>query len=168
MKDLDPPQKAFLKGTLIITDPCYLYPPWNYGTTEPDDRPIFGAQLKRLAGWSASTLYGDWSCTTFRFKKKYKDTPIDQLSEKCFYGTYGGFCADGGRVGAYILEDVCKINPNLMEDRKDRRPLSDLATIIPNFEGFVEYIIHESEKDSPEVFVRGKGSHNFITRQTGF
>lgn len=111
-----------------------------------------------------STLYGDWSCTTYD-----KDTkkPI------------GEFCADAGLVSVFLMSEVIAYNPD-MEEWVKNHPWC--ATVIPNFEGDVSFIIVHREgtyeedteywkKGEPwtddSLIVEGTGNVNFTTRQTG-
>lgn len=119
------------KGDIIITDPCYL---------DLEDK------MHKLNHIKEYTVYGDWSCTTFNVDTK---EPI------------GEFCADGGEVGVFLLDEVLKYNPNF--DYHIKRKWT--TTLIPNFDGEIE-IGYNSQIDEVEVI--GKGNINFITRQTGF
>lgn len=91
-----------------------------------------------------STIYGDWSCTTFNSDTKKK---------------IGEFCADGGMVAVFLLDEVLKYNPNF--DYHLERPWT--TTLINDFHGTVEL-----ECKDDEVRVVGKGNVNFIGTQTGF
>lgn len=93
---------------------------------------------------SASTEYGDWSCTTFDMDSK---KPL------------GEFCADSGMVGVFSLEEVLKYNPDF--DYHISRPWT--TTLIKGFDGTVTI-----KKEKDEVYVEGLGNINFITKQTGF
>ena len=72
------------KGTLVITDPCYIVDDWPDGTF-PDN--II----------EADTIYGDWGCNTFNVK-----------TGECV----GDFCADAGEVCVTTLEAIASVNPN--------------------------------------------------------
>lgn len=103
-----------------------------------------------------NTIYGDWSCTTYNSDTK---EPI------------GNFCADGGLVGVFLLDEVLKYNPEF--DNHIKRPWT--TTLIKNFEGTVQFIVSQGEKeDDFNVSVIGHGVNkktgeplNFFTTQTG-
>ena len=92
---------------------------------------------------TSSTIYGDWSCTTFN-----KDTGE----------VIGDFCADSGMVGVFLLEEVLKYNPDF--DYHKYKPWT--TTLIKDFDGEIKIeIIGE------KVSVVGTGNINFFTLQTG-
>lgn len=110
------------------------------------------------------TLYGDWSCTT------YNSDTHEELGE---------FCADGGMVGVFLLDEVLKYNP----DFNYHIERLWTTTLIKNFDGEIDFeVIHTEgvyeddtkfhskgdrwEDDS--VVVIGRGNINFETKQTGF
>lgn len=116
-------------------------------------------QLLGLKTWmTRSTLYGDWSCTTFNSDTKQ---PI------------GKFCADAGMVGVFNLAEVLKYNPDY--DDYTEKPWT--TTVIRDFKGTVQFIVEENKKSRGEDFnvkVVGRGMNNvtgkpmnFITSQTG-
>jgi len=120
-------------------------------------------QFGFTAYMSRDTLYGDWSCTVFDTDTK---KPI------------GEFCADSGMVGVFLLDEVLKYNPDVMEKLS-----SWAATVIKNFKGYVQMqVVHMEgiyEEDSEyhkkgekwednSVEVVGTGNINFRTKQTGF
>lgn len=143
--------------TIIITDPCYI-------VKEDDwERCDYGDNMKVLGiknYLSSSTIYGDWSCTTFNADTKE---------------AIGEFCADAGLVGVFLLDEVIEYNPEFAEWIA-KHPWC--VTVIKNFTGDVDIILEEiqvanEEEDSglpetyEEVRVIGKGSLNFFTTQTG-
>lgn len=91
-----------------------------------------------------STIYGDWSCTTYDSKTRAK---------------LGNFCADAGMVAVFLLDEVLKYNPNF--DYHLERPWT--TTLIKDFHGTVEL-----EQKDDKVRVVGKGNVNFVGTQTGF
>lgn len=133
------------KGSIIITDPCYLIADdrdsdWdncNYG----DNMEVLGFSPTHLV---ASTIYGDWSCTTFNTDT---EEPI------------GEFCADAGLVGVFLLDDVLKYNPEFNYHTERNWTTS----LIEDFDGDVEIVV-----DGENVHVVGTGNVNFKTFQTGF
>ena len=127
----------------------------------PDDWEIceYGEKMENLGlstFLSASTIYGDWGCTTFNSDTKE---------------IIGEFCADSGRVGVFLLEEVLKYNPNF--DYHINRPWT--TTFIKDFHGTVELHLNRKNNDrfnsdvnmvDDEVEVIGKGNINFIGTQT--
>lgn len=95
-----------------------------------------------------STIYGDWSCTTFNSDTK---EPI------------GRFCADAGQVAVFLLDEVLKYNPKF--DYHLNRKWT--TTLIKDFHGTVELHLEDGE-DGKEVTVVGRGNVNFVGKQTGF
>ena len=91
-----------------------------------------------------STIYGDWSCTTFNSDTKKK---------------IGNFCADAGQVAVFLLDEVLKYNPNFNYHLE--RPWT--TTLIKDFHGTIELVMKDDE-----VQVVGKGNVNFVGKQTGF
>ena len=83
----------------------------------------------------------------------------------------GEFCADAGEVGVFSLKEVLAYNPkfNYHIDKKWT------TTLIKNFTGDiydeVEKVVYKddsgTERTDYEVHIIGKGSMNFITKQTG-
>lgn len=119
-----------------------------------------------------STIYGDWSCTTYEEKTNKE---------------LGHFCADAGLVSVFILDEVRAYNPDI-DDWIKKHPWC--VTVIKDFTGDVTIKIvnttgtyeHDSKDttssgepyyrkgetwEDEEVRVIGKGSINFYTTQTG-
>lgn len=90
------------------------------------------------------TLYGDWSCHTFNSDTKE---------------VIGKFCADGGMVGVFLLDEVLKYNPDYND--VDNAPFA--VTLIKDFKGDVWF-----ERTDDILVVKGSGNINFKTAQTGF
>lgn len=150
-------------GDIIITDPCYIMKSDN----NRDDwfTSDFGRKMEPFGFTkyiTRSTLYGDWSCTTY-----------DADTEKYI----GEFCADAGLVSVFLLDEVLKYNPEF--DYHINRKWT--TTWIKNFKGTVQYKVHVDEEDNdgifPEAyaFIVGCGINketgeliNFITSQTGW
>ena len=147
---LDSEPKHFC-GDIIITDPCYLI-------KDQDAEKVWDNGLDSVIPGSIerSTIYGDWSCTTFDAATK---KPI------------GEFCADGGMVCVCDFSEVMKYNP----DYNEFVTSPHTATIIKHFDGVVWFEIkHDAKYDDYSVHVRGKGTNiktgepiEFITKQTG-
>ena len=127
---------------------------------------------------SESTIYGDWSCTTYQTEKEPKELlesilrilndnleneeyEDDESSVFCESKDIGEFCADAGLVGVFLLDEILAYNPDWKSWIEEH---SWCATIIENFEGEVEYYI---DKVNEEAHIVGTGSINFYTAQTG-
>ena len=136
------------KGTLLITDPCYLM------TDEDWDRFCEKGICNIPNLIMRDTIYGDWSCTTFEKETK---------------NILGKFCADAGDVCVCTLEDVLKYNPNFNIDEE-----SDWSiTKIPDFDGEVKFVV-KYIRNNYNVSVIGRGINSktgepieFYTKQTG-
>lgn len=171
------------KGTLIITDPCYLMK-----NNEDWDKCDMGDNMAAL-GLSnilvKPTIYGDWSCTTYKC-----DTPEVVIAELCSlinkyeaarkeYGIdsiqcnvfgkkidtafesleeIGVFCADAGLVCVATLEDILVYNPDFQKWTDEH---NWCVTTIPDFDGNIEYIVDSNGN----AHIIGDG---FITIQTGY
>ena len=122
---------------------------------------------------SESTIYGDWGCTTYQTEEEPKEflesilrVLNDNLEDKDELPildkgkAIGGFCADAGLVGVFLLDEILAYNPDwkswIEED-------SWCATRIEDFEGEVEYYI---DKVNKEAHIGGTGNINFYTAQT--
>lgn len=89
------------KGTIVITDPCYITRAEHHGTTpltEDDwDTCDYGRNMEALGinnYITENTLYGDWSCTTYATDDPHK--AVEDLAEiaKYFndqYEYFGGY-----------------------------------------------------------------------------
>ncbi len=127
---------------------------------------------------SEPTIYGDWSCTTYKIDeepKDFVDSVLQALKDNLedeeygedessipYEGEYiGGFCADAGLVGVFLLDEILAYNP---EWKYWIEKHHWCATIIENFYGEVEYYIDKVDK---EAHIVGTGSINFYTNQTG-
>lgn len=125
---------------------------------------------------SKSTIYGDWSCSTYQTKeepKEFMESILRILNDNLengedsedwipYEGEYiGEFCADAGLVGVFLLDEILAYNPE-WKSWIEEHPWC--ATIIENFEGEVEYYI---DKVDEEAHIVGTGSINFYTAQTG-
>lgn len=121
---------------------------------------------------SESTIYGDWSCTTYQIEENPKET-IDKLvaaykkSENEYVGVgvkvikdLGDFCADAGLVSVFYLDEILKYNPDFSKWAEEH---SWCVTTIPNFDGEVEYYVDTND----EAHIIGTGNINFFTAQTG-
>lgn len=142
-------EKKKFKGTIIITDPCYII--------KDDDwkRSGYGEFFDKLGintFLSHETIYGDWSCTTVN-----KDTNK----------SLGEFCADAGMVCVVLKEELDKYNPDWNKTLEYW-----CYTEIPDFDGEISIEV-QNYKDKKESFenkfvsVIGSGNINFYTSQTG-
>lgn len=102
------------KGTIVITDPCYIMRADHHGTTpltEDDwDTCDYGSSMEALGinnYITENTIYGDWSCTTYATENPQK--AVDDLAEiaKYFndkYEEYGGYKVTTDEQ----YEEICK------------------------------------------------------------
>lgn len=136
-----------------------------------------------------STLYGDWSCTTWSTPRKDVEEQIEEISNihsemwnaEEQYGEnslqvevyddkladvivdtkeIGYFCADAGLVGVFLLDEVLKYNPDFTKWMEEH---SWCVTLIKDFDGEVEYYVDNND----EAHIIGSGNINFFTSQTG-
>lgn len=125
---------------------------------------------------SKSTIYGDWSCSTYQTEeepKEFMESILQILNDNLengedsedwipYEGKYiGEFCADAGLVGVFLLDEILAYNPE-WKSWIEEHPWC--ATIIKDFEGEVEYYIDKVDEDAHIV---GTGNINFYTVQTG-
>lgn len=209
----------YFKGTIVITDPCYIIkenpikfpneedfglpesiiskPFKDYSTPEELaykaaldkyfeesrkyddwDKCNYGKNMGVLGIHnyiSESTIYGDWGCTTYQTEKEPKEflesilRVLNDNLENKEYGelpilnegkVIGGFCADAGLVGVFLLDEILAYNPEWKSWIEEH---SWCATIIRDFEGEVEYYI---DKVNREAHIVGTGNINFYTAQT--
>lgn len=212
----------YFKGTIVITDPCYIIKENPIKIPQPEDFNLspsinskkftdyktsdelaykaacdkyyneypkhddwakcdFGEDMEVLGihnYFTEPTIYGDWSCNTYKISENPKDFVNkveqdikDNLYEEEFGNeeTYipdcgeeiGEFCADAGLVSVFLLDEILAYNPNWAKWIEEH---PWCATIIEDFEGEVEYYCDEVETDAHIV---GEGNINFYTIQTG-
>lgn len=158
------------KGTIIITDPCYIIRDKDQ-ITENDWRACdYGENMKVLGintYMTKDTIYGDWSCTTYKVDDNPKEI-IDNFAKaeengedygvKC--SALGDFCADAGLVSVFLLDEVRQYNPDI-DTWIASHPWC--VTTIKDFDGDVEYYIDENT----DAHIYGTGNINFFTTQTG-
>lgn len=144
---------------LIITDPCYLLEEENLWV-----KSNYGDNLSAVGIFDfevASTMYGDWDCTTY---KTNLDPKIAiQQNKKITKDIVGKFCADAGLVCFGPLENVLKINPNFA---KWALTHPGCVTVIPNFTGKVNFYTYNDER-SVIVESTNQVNLNYYTKQTG-
>lgn len=154
------------KGTIIITDPCYVIKDKN---NEQDDwrKCEYGECMEDLGishYISKSTIYGDWGCTTWKTPRKDVKTQMKELREGDTksakdLSNIGEFCADAGLVAVFLLDEVLKYNPDFSKWMKEH---PWCVTTIPDFDGEVEYYVDENL----HAHIIGVGNINFFTTQT--
>lgn len=164
MKHVKRLKSAQFDGDIIITDPCYISHGLDEACRDDDwDKCEYGHNMEVLGIHNYitnSTIYGDWSCTTF---------------EKGTHKVLGRFCADAGLVSVFDLKEVLKYNPNYNDPVE--KPWT--ATLIKDFKGRVWIEKHWDDEDINEWYsyikVVGKGVNKitgekieFFTSQTGF
>ena len=135
----------FENEDIVITDPCYIVPDDKWAESE------FGSNMEIFGitnYLTKDTLYGDWSCNAI-------NTDTDK--------NIGWFCADAGLVSVMSLNDVAKIND------LEKWSLNGCFALIKKFSGDVTIKVDYDKKYYDfYCYVEGKGSTNFITKQTGF
>lgn len=143
------------KGSIIITDPCYIC------KDEDWDKIMFDDDLSYI-GFKTSikedTIYGDWDCTTFN-SGKFDPKEMRTKYLNAIYKTpfiLGKFCADAGQVCVVYVTDVMKYNPEFFTKYGQW-----CYTLIPDFDGEIEYCVEDDE-----AFIVGTGNKNFFTCQT--
>ncbi len=185
------------KGTIIITDPCYL----SQGMSEEQDNKFwkecdYGEDLSviGLSQWiSDSTIYGDWSCFTYKgtkkdnieeirkwdrfsmnFFKEYNFVQHTQEEKDQMYADYSKkhqAFVEKLTYGQFCADAgmvcVCYLDEVLKfnpEFKKWAEEHSWCVTIIKDFEGDINYEVDEYET----VHIVGIGNKNFYTSQSGF
>lgn len=183
------------KGTIIITDPCYIIRDNDQITKDDWEACDYGENMEVLGintYMTKSTIYGDWSCTTYATSNPKK--AIDDLSEitKYFNDKYSGRkgitteqrkllrdeCNDKKDALNLELEDIghfCAdaglVSVFLLDEVRQYNPDIDTwiashpwcVTTIKDFDGNVEYYIDENM----DAHIYGTGNINFFTTQTG-
>ena len=182
------------KGTIVITDPCYLkhssldrdsWKESNYG----EDLTVFGCSQ-----WiSEDTLYGDWSCTTYKGKQQEIEESLkgfQQIYDEVDKLTNEGLGYDAAwefmykdlqslqtthetkftKLGKFCADSgmVCVVYlDEVLKVNPTFKQWADehdwCVTIIEDFDGDVRYIVD----DNDEAHIVGEGNINFYTTQTG-
>lgn len=199
------------KGTIIITDPCYVIKKDNYPSPKPADfnlpesidrKPYkeyktpdelaykaacekYFAEYNEKDDWSRcdygynmeilgihnyiteSTIYGDWSCTTYKITEdpyKVINNFVEAREKGEDYGIHcselSNFCADAGLVSVFNLDEVRKYNPDIDEWIASH---DWCVTTIPDFDGEVNYYVDKQGS----AHIVGVSNINFFTDQTG-
>ena len=154
------------KGTIIITDPCYIIKDEDKGHIDFS----CDGSMKTLGVShyiSGSTIYGDWSCTTFQTTndpyynlEAFEDALDSNEYVEIDCPKLGEFCADGGMVGVFDLDEVRKYNPSIDKWIAAHRWC---VTTITGFDGEANYYIDRQGN----AHIVGIGNINFFTTQTG-
>lgn len=179
------------KGTIVITDPCYLDQGLEENLWEKSD---YGDHMS-VFGCSQSickdTLYGDWSCFTYKgFEEDVKDA-MEEWKEYyfTFFDEYYSIEDENEQkeffdefetkqkefLNKYALGQFCAdagmvcvvyLEEILKVNPNFKEWLNEhpwCATIIENFDGDIEYIV--DNKDDAHII--GKGNISFYTAQSG-
>lgn len=131
--------KQQFKGTLIITDPCYIL------NNEDYERTNYGKDLNKLGFTSylvSDTGYRDWVNEILRY------SPEESLGE---------FCADSGQVCVVLKEDI-ENNPDCA--KKFYLLSKHCYVIIKDFEGVVT--IDTTNPNWTTIY--GEGNIEFTSR----
>ena len=130
------------KGDIIITDPCYFIKDEDWENSD------YGQELDKLGFenyFCENILCGDWICGTYRLGDYIDPISIIDAMNIIFDEGWtinmespklGEFTADAGLVGVFLLDEVRKYNPEIDTFIKE---YPGCVTIIPNFDGEVEY-----------------------------
>lgn len=181
------------KGTIVITDPCYLDADMGQDLWEAsgygDDLSVFGCSQ-----WICKdTIYGNWSCTTYKGNSEEiskvvdeiisLETELDELNDnalgydaaygitsKKLHSLYNTMQEKFPKLGRFCADAgmVCVVY--LDEILKVNPAFKQFAqehpwcvTIIPDFDGDIEYEVD----DNTDAHIVGKGNIDFYTLQTG-
>ena len=181
------------KGTIVITDPCYLDADMDQDLWEAsgygDDLSAFGCSQ-----WICKdTIYGDWSCTTYKGNSKeiskvveeiislereldtldendLGNDPAYEIISKQLRSLYKVMQEKFPKLGNFCADAgmVCVV---YLDDILKVNPTFKqwapehpwCVTIIPNFDGNIEYEVD----DNTDAHIVGKGNIDFYTLQTG-
>ena len=180
------------KGTIVITDPCYLD---NGGNLDLWEASNYGEDLSVLgcSQWiSESTIYGDWDCFTYKgkseevikqikgwnyaymkFLRDYNDPNTTPEERDILYNTFKTNKAkflEENTLGEFCADAgmVCVVYLDEVlkvnpEFEEWAKTHSWCVTIIENFDGDITYEVDENT----EAHIVGKGNINFYTSQSG-
>lgn len=181
------------KGTIVITDPCYLDADMGQDLWEAsgygDDLSVFGCSQ-----WICKdTIYGDWSCTTYKGNSKeiskvveeiislereldtldendLGNDPAYEIISKQLRSLYKVMQEKFPKLGNFCADAgmVCVV---YLDDILKVNPTFKqwaqehpwCVTIIPNFDGNIEYEVD----DNTDAHIVGKGNIDFYTLQIG-
>lgn len=181
------------KGTIVITDPCYLMK----DNTEDWEKSGYGQDLSVIGLTdyiSEETLYGDWSCMTYKGTEEETSNLIIEWDRMYFefFNTYN--------FGGLLEEDKTILYKKFEEDKAKFKEVNTLGefcadagmvcvayldevlkynpefticlekdgvvTVINEFDGDIDYII-EGEGNESALHLVGIGNVNFFTSQSG-
>lgn len=159
------------KGTIIITDPCYIVKKCTKQKDIHDDwaKCMYGQNMEALGistYFTKDTICGEWDCTTYEITENpYKIiNNFVEVSEKgenyrvnC--SRLGEVCSDSGLVSVFNLDEVRKYNSNIDEWIVSH---NWCVTVIPDFDGEVNYYVDKQGA----AHIVGIGNINFFTDQT--
>lgn len=181
------------KGTIVITDPCYLdnglsldlWEKSSYG----EDLSVFGCSQ-----WICeNTIYGDWSCFTYKgksnevikqikkwdysymkFLRDYHNPNITSEERDVLYNNFKSEKAKflkWNTLGQFCADAgmVCVVYLDEVlkvnpEFKEWAKTHSWCVTIIEDFDGDITYEVDENT----EAHIVGIGNINFYTSQSGF
>ena len=180
------------KGTIVITDPCYLD---NGGDLDLWEASQYGEDLSVFGctQWiSENTIYGDWSCTTYQVEKEkffeylkvirkfydklydldtsqddfetLRDSLYEEINE--FSESFGNIPVLGHFCADAGMVCVVYLDEVLKVNPNFQKWAEEhtwCATIIKDFDGEIHYEID----DSDEAHIIGNGNITFCTSQTG-
>lgn len=182
------------KGTIIITDPCYIIRDNNQITKDDWEACDYGENMEVLGintYMTKSTIYGDWGCTTYVTSNPKK--VVDDLAEitKYFNDKYGGYkgitdeqykllrneCNDKQNALNLELEDIGKfcadaglVSVFLLDEVRQYNP--DIDTWIASHPWCVTTIkdfdgdVEYYIDENTDAHIYGTGNINFFTTQT--
>lgn len=203
-------EKIYFDGDILITDPCYFVKKKRKGNISAPDYKDFGVSNKEFEQYYYKSIKTE---KLEEYEKRYEEWKKLHASdlEKCnggydmealgfhtylcrdtLYGNWtcsitdnltgneiGNFCADSGRIGVFLLDEVRKYNPDFIGCLK----YEDIAGVIQNFRGEIQFVIEEINNIYDEgcrcrkennkrhdyiLHIVGNGNINFITNPIGF
>ena len=180
------------KGTIVITDPCYLD---NGGDLDLWEASQYGEDLSVFGctQWiSENTIYGDWDCFTYKgkseevinqikgwnytymkFLRDYNDPNTTPEERDVLFNTYKTNKAkflEENTLGEFCADAgmVCVVYlDEVLKVNPDFQKWAEehtwCATIIKDFDGEIHYEVDENT----EAHIVGIGNINFYTSQSG-
>lgn len=179
------------KGTIIITDPCYVIKE-DKGRQNDWVKCKCGDYMEALGikhYISEPTIYGDWSCTTWSIPSTDIENHIENLNQinkdiwnaireygieseqyAILRDKYDSIVEDTEKIGRFCA-DAGLVAVFLLDEVLKYNPDFSkwieerpwCVTVISDFEGDVKYHI---DKDG-DAHIIGRGNINFFTSQTG-